>query len=64
MANAQLKNIPEALFHDLINLKYLDLSGNKFTTVPHEIRNTHELKALFLDNNLFESLNHESFEVS
>src|SRR5271156_2736310 len=64
MANAELKNIPIGLFHDLMDLESLDLSGNKFDVVPPEILHTHSLKALYLDNNLFESLDEDSFAVS
>ena len=63
MANAELKSIPEGLFHDLMHLEYLDLSGNQFDVVPPEILNSHDLKVLILDGNKFESLNEDSFFV-
>jgi hypothetical protein len=57
----QLKTIPEGMIHDLQFLESIDLTGNEFTEVPSEIRNSHNLSVLILDDNNIEFLNYESF---
>jgi len=61
LANTQLKNIPEGMLHDLKHLQSLSLANNHFTSVPHEISNSHNLTVLDLDGNKFETLDHTSF---
>ena len=61
LANTQLKNIPEGMLHDLIDLESLNLASNHFVKVPEEISNSHNLTVLILDSNKFETLDHTSF---
>jgi len=61
LRDTKLSKIPDAMLHELSNLKSLDLSDNQFTTVPKELSNTHGLITLSLDGNKFEYFDQDSF---
>lgn len=49
-------------FNDLLYLRYIDLSGNKFIAVPESLTLVGEsLETLTFNNNSIEELNDDSF---
>lgn len=62
LAYTEIESIPLNAFKDLINLKEIDLSGNRFTMVPESLRYVGEtLEYLSFNNNPIVELNDDSF---
>lgn len=64
LANTGISEISPGLMHALKSLVSLDLSGNQFSKIPEDLRMSHNLTVLILDNNKFESFDAFSFTVS
>ena len=62
LSHCHLSSLPEELMQHFDNLTSLDLSGNYFQLVDPSLRLAGSLTNLILDNNLIETLNHDSFE--
>ncbi|CAH2056223.1 unnamed protein product, partial [Iphiclides podalirius] len=56
LSNCDLEAIPEGMFRRLPRLERLDVSGNRFTTVPAVLKEAVNLMYLNFDNNLLEFL--------
>lgn len=62
MSYTLIDSIPMAAFESLMHLKYIDLSGNAFITVPESLNLVGEsLETLTFNNNPIEELNDDSF---
>lgn len=62
LSYTELDNIPLDTFKGLLYLKYIDLSGNKFTTVPECLSYVGDsLEMLTFNDNLIVELNDDSF---
>ncbi|XP_063392291.1 leucine-rich repeat neuronal protein 1-like [Cydia fagiglandana] len=57
LSSCDLETLPEGIFRRLRRLQGLDLSMNKFTTVPATINEATNLQVLILDKNPFETIN-------
>ena len=62
LSHCHLSSLPGELLQHFDNLTSLDLSGNYFQQVDPSLRLAGSLTNLILDNNLIETLNHDSFE--
>lgn len=51
-----LETVPEEVFANAKTLEHLDLSGNRFTSLPERMVELRSLKRLFFSNNPFESV--------
>ncbi|XP_048004117.1 leucine-rich repeat neuronal protein 1-like [Leguminivora glycinivorella] len=56
LGSCDLETLPEGIFRRLRRLQGLDLSGNRFTTVPANINEASNLQVLILDKNPFETI--------
>ena len=60
LSHCHLSSLPEDLMQSFDKLTSLDLSGNYFRQVDSSLRLAGTLTNLILDNNLIETLNHDS----
>lgn len=62
LSYTEIDSIPMETFKELMYLKYIDLSGNKFITVPESLTFVGDsLQKLTFNNNSIEELNDDSF---
>lgn len=62
LSYTEIKTIPLETFKNLKYLRYIDLSGNKFITVPESLRFVGEsLETLTFNNNNIKELVDDSF---
>ncbi|XP_026317468.1 leucine-rich repeat-containing protein let-4-like isoform X2 [Hyposmocoma kahamanoa] len=62
LSYTEIDSIPMATFSNLMYLRYIDLSGNKFITVPESLNLVGgSLETLTFNNNSIEELNDDSF---
>ncbi|WP_068825853.1 leucine-rich repeat-containing protein kinase family protein [Pseudomonas sp. BMS12] len=54
--SADLSEFPREIFDLADSLEVLDLSGNRLTSLPHDLPRLHKLKVLFCSNNPFTTL--------
>lgn len=54
--SADLDAFPDAIFDLADTLEVLDLSGNRLSSLPHDLRRLHRLRILFGSNNRFTEL--------
>lgn len=54
--SADLHEFPQEIFDLADSLEVLDLSGNRLTSLPHDLPRLHKLKVLFCSNNPFTTL--------